>query len=140
MSLKSSRAASGAAFEIPSDINYIRKTSKKIARSLTPLGVDESTLFDIRLCVEEALRNAMVHGNRSKKSLTVKVSYHIDKNRFEAVVEDQGSGFDPGKVPDPTIEENMLKYGGRGVYLIRRLMDEVEYNDRGNRVKMVKYI
>ena len=55
-------------------------------------------------------------------------------------MEDEGSGFDPEKVPDPTVEENMLKYGGRGVYLIKRLMDEVEYNDRGNRVKMVKYI
>ena len=130
----------GDAFEIPSDIRYIRKTSNKIMRSLKRSAVDESTLFDIKLCVEEALRNAMVHGNRSDKGLVVKVSYRIDKDRFEAVVEDEGSGFDPEKVPDPTVEENMLKYGGRGVYLIKRLMDEVEYNDRGNRVKMVKYI
>ena len=130
----------GDAFEIPSDIRYIRKTSNKMVRSLKRSAVDESTLFDIKLCVEEALRNAMVHGNRSDKGLVVKVSYRIDKDRFEAVVEDEGSGFDPEKVPDPTVEENMLKYGGRGVYLIKRLMDEVEYNDRGNRVKMVKYI
>ena len=130
----------GDGFELPGDLRYIRKTSNKIVRSLKRSSVDESTLFDIKLCVEEALRNAMVHGNRSDKGLVVKVSYRIDKDRFEAVVEDEGSGFDPEKVPDPTVEENMLKYGGRGVYLIKRLMDEVEYNDRGNRVKMVKYI
>ena len=102
--------------------------------------VDESVIFDIRLCVEEAVRNAIVHGNKSNRDLPVHISYSLEGDRFTVEIEDQGRGFDPDKVPDPTLEENLLKGGGRGVFLIYKLMDEIKYNDEGNKIFMVKYI
>ncbi len=107
---------------------------------MAPYALDESALFDIRLSVEEAIRNAMVHGNRSDRGLPVKIACSVNNGRLEIVIEDSGKGFDPKKVPDPTEEANLTKVGGRGVYLIKRLMDEVEYSAKGNRVRMVKHI
>jgi serine/threonine-protein kinase RsbW len=126
--------------KVPSEIKYLRQVSSEILKSLAPYKLDEAVLYDIRLCVEEAVRNAMVHGNRSDKALTVEITYGVEKGRLNIEVEDRGRGFDHSKVADPTRAENMLKYGGRGVYLIRRLMDLAEYNDAGNKIKMVKVI
>lgn len=125
---------------IPSDISYIRKASAEIEDFLKSRSVDDSLVFDIRLCVEEAIKNAIIHGNRNDKKRAVFISYSLKGKRFEIEIEDQGNGFDPCKVPDPTLKENLLKAGGRGVFLIQKLMDEVKYNDNGNKVFMTKLI
>jgi serine/threonine-protein kinase RsbW len=67
----------------------------------------------------------------------VRVEVSIDSARVEVCVVDQGSGFDPEAVPDPTMPENLEHPGGRGLFLIRQLMDEVEYNERGNAVRLL---
>jgi len=126
-------------FKVPSEIKYIKKSSSRILRDLAPFA-DESTLFDVRLCVEEAVRNAIVHGNHCDKSLSVKIGYWLDGPKLVIEVEDEGKGFDYKKLPDPTDNENILRNSGRGVYLIHHLMDEVEYNDTGNRVTMMRYL
>ncbi len=126
--------------KIVSEVPEIRKTSSKIIDFLKSYNLDEGIIFDIRLCTEEALRNAMKHGNKGKKDKPVLVSYSFDKEKLEITIEDSGSGFEYKKIPDPTTEENILKASGRGVYLIQKLMDEVHFNDRGNRICMVKYI
>ena len=100
--------------------------------------MDEYSLFDIRLCAEEAVRNAIVHGNLSDGKKSVKISFEIEKDALIVEVEDEGRGFDPGLLPDPAAGDNIMKAAGRGVYLIKRLMDKVEFNETGNRIKMVK--
>jgi serine/threonine-protein kinase RsbW len=125
---------------IPSDISYIRKTSKEIEKFLKEHSVSESEIFDIRLCAEEAIKNAIIHGNKEKKNLFVNISYGFDDGKFIMEVEDEGEGFNPGELPDPTEKENILKSGGRGVFLIYKLMDKVEYKGRGNKAFMVKSI
>lgn len=128
-----------AAVKIPSDIAYIRKASSKVLESLERHGVsDESMLFDVKLSVEEAVRNAIVHGNKNDKNLPVKVSFWMDQNAITIEVEDRGKGFDYRNLPDPTVDANLEKNSGRGVYLIRGLMDMVEYNVEGNVLRMVK--
>jgi len=124
--------------KIPSEIKQLKKVSSGILEALSSYNVDEAKLFDIKLCIEEAVRNAIVHGNRCDKSLTVKIDYWVEDDKFALEVEDQGSGFDHTLVPDPTSGENILRNSGRGVYLIKRLMDKVEYNQTGNKVRMVK--
>lgn len=124
--------------KVPSETRYIRKVSSRMLSGLDRYNIDESSLFDIRLCVEEAVRNAMVHGNHSDRRLSVKVAYWVDNDLLNIEVEDEGSGFDHANVDDPTLSEHILKNSGRGVYLIKKLMDKVEYNDKGNRVTMVK--
>jgi serine/threonine-protein kinase RsbW len=125
--------------EIPSDIRYIKKVSNEILKLLEHFGVDKSFQFDVRLAVEEAIRNAIEHGHRYEKELPITISYTVDKDKIEVVVEDKGRGFDLKKVPDPRMEDNITKEGGRGVFLIHRLMDEARYNRRGNKVKMTKF-
>ena len=100
--------------------------------------MDEDSLFDIRLCAEEALRNAIVHGNLSDRRKPVKVSIEIGKGEVIIEIEDEGKGFNPALLPDPTAGDNIMKAAGRGVYLVKRLMDKVEFNETGNRIRMVK--
>lgn len=123
---------------IPNEIKLVRKVSSRILKKLEPFKVDESTLFDIRLCVEETVRNAVEHGSPQGEESDIKISYTVKGGKFVFVVEDEGSGFDPMKVPDPTKKENIMKTGGRGVYLVRRLMDKVEFNKKGNRITLIK--
>lgn len=126
--------------KVPSEIGYLRKVSSEIENSLAPYKLGEELLFNIRLCVEEAIRNAMVHGNRSDKDLHVEVSYWVHDGKLNIVVEDKGPGFDHANVPDPTKGENLLKCSGRGICLIRNLMDRATYNGSGNKLKMVKVL
>jgi len=123
---------------IPSEIRYVREISSKIIKELGSRNVGESALFDIKLCVEEIVRNAIQHGNLSDKRSRVRIHYRIKDGLFTIEVEDSGSGFNHNKVPDPTHKDNIFKGSGRGVYLVRRLMDKVEYSEKGNKVKLTK--
>ena len=123
---------------VPSETRYIRKVSEKILASLSGFRLDEGRVFDIRLCIEEAVRNAIVHGNHSDKHLAVRVTYQVEGERLVIEVEDEGAGFNHRSVADPTATAHIMKNSGRGVYLIRKLMDSVAYNDIGNKVTMIK--
>jgi len=95
--------------------------------------------FAIRTGFEEAAANAITHGNRSDPAKHVRIELSIGDARVEMTIEDEGPGFDYGHVKDPTADENLLRAGGRGVMMIRAFMDEVDYNEAGNRVRLVKY-
>ncbi len=101
-------------------------------------GYDEGCTFAIRLAIEEGLNNAIKHGNRFIPDKRVEVEFDIDEKRATITITDQGDGFDPSVVPDPTTDENLQKPTGRGIMLMRAYMDKVCYNDRGNQVCMVK--
>ena len=125
---------------ITSDLKKIRRAVDEVIALLRGLPVDESDTFDIRLCLEEALINAIKYGNRSDKDLEVLIELTYADNKINISVEDRGGGFDHHKVPDPTRGENLLMGNGRGIFLIKHLMDEVKFNERGNRLTMVKHI
>lgn len=127
-------------FEIPSDPQYIKQASDRVLDSLKALKLDEDILFDVRLCLEEAIINAMRYGNKFNKDLPVSIGYSLSADRLEITVRDRGAGFNYTDLLDPTATENILKPGGRGLLLIKNLMDEVKFNDRGNEIKMVKYL
>ena len=95
-------------------------------------------LFSVRLALEEALANAIKHGNQMDPNKSVHISCHIDEHRIRLVVEDEGQGFQLNDVPDPTTEENLDKPSGRGIMLIRSFMSLVEYNETGNRLILEK--
>lgn len=124
--------------EVPSETRYIRKISSRILSGLDRYNLDEGRIFDIRLCIEEAVRNAMVHGNHSDKRLSVRAAYWIDNGALSIEVEDEGPGFDHTGLADPTAAPHILKNSGRGVYLIKKLMDKVEYSEKGSKILMVK--
>jgi len=119
---------------IPSDPAEARKIQDKIEDFLARLGVSERDSFCVKLGMEEALVNAIKHGNQMDRSKTVSVTLKINEKEFEARITDQGPGFDPEDVPDPTDIENLERPCGRGLMLIRHYMTQVTYNEKGNSV------
>ena len=134
------KASKKALIKVPSETKYIRKVSAKILRSLSACKLGESKAFDIKLCIEEAVRNAIVHGNHSDKRLSVKASCWMEDGKVNIEVEDEGSGFDHRFLADPTSSAHIMKNSGRGVYLIKKLMDKVEFNETGNKIRMITSI
>ncbi|UCC94540.1 MAG: ATP-binding protein [Candidatus Omnitrophota bacterium] len=121
-------------------VEQIPSYVKHILEELGPLDLDGDTLFAIRLSVEEALTNAIKHGN--KMDVTKKVFLHIDATfeKVEIEVVDEGEGFDYQRISPPTKKENLQKTSGRGIFLIKNYMDKVEFFDGGRRMKMIKYV
>jgi len=101
-------------------------------------GFDESQIFGIKLALEEALTNAIKHGNQFDPEKSVTLTYEVDDERLEMTVCDEGPGFAPDQVPDPTLESNLDRPCGRGVLLMQCYMTEIRYNDTGTCVTMVK--
>lgn len=101
-------------------------------------GHEKAARFAVRLAVEEALTNAMRHGHKGLEPGTpLHLEVEASSDRLRIVVEDQGPGFDPAGVPDPTLDENLNRPCGRGLMLIRAYMTEVRHNERGNRIEML---
>jgi len=97
-------------------------------------------VFSIKLALEEALINAIKHGNQMDRAKKVRVLYRVMSYRFEVEVVDEGPGFDPSDVPDPTAVENLERPCGRGLMLMRHYMTEVVYKGGGNSVAMSKVL
>lgn len=93
--------------------------------------------LNFRVGLTEALSNAMLYGNGHDPRKRVRVEVRVEDGRLVACVTDQGNGFDPATVPDPTEPANISRPCGRGLFLMRELMDEVWFNDRGNQVTLV---
>lgn len=123
---------------IKSDLKAARKVGTRVLGAVQANGYDEACTFAIRLAMEEGLNNAIKHGNRFIPDKRVEVEFDIDKKRATITITDQGNGFDPSAIPDPTTDENLQKPTGRGIMLMRAYMDKVCYNDRGNQVCIVK--
>lgn len=107
-----------------------------VAHALAERGFEEGAMFAIRLAIEEGIVNAFRHGNRSDPLKCVFFRARIDGARADFEIEDQGPGFDPATIPDPTDEDNIEIPSGRGVMLIRAYMTEVEYLKPGNKLRM----
>lgn len=124
--------------EIPNCLEKARAVENQMVRQAVAHGYSEEDIFALRLSLEEALTNAVRHGNCSQADMNVVIRYHIDENEIEVYIRDDGKGFDPAAVPDPTLDENIQNPSGRGIMLMRAYMTHVEYNDKGNEVHMVK--
>lgn len=125
--------------DIPSDTAAGQAVQERIIGKLEELRFHDRDIFGVRLALEEALVNAIKHGNRMDPQKTVRVSCRIWKQRIWVEIEDQGPGFRPEDVPDPTADENLERPCGRGIMLMRAFMTRVEYNPRGNRVELEKH-
>jgi serine/threonine-protein kinase RsbW len=95
-------------------------------------------LFAIRLALEEAIVNAVKHGNKLDPAKHVRIQYHITDQRAAITIEDQGTGFNPTELADPTADENLSRCCGRGILLMRNFMTSVIFNPAGNKVTLIK--
>ena len=126
---------------LPSRIDTVATAAAAVAEFLNRSGISEEAAFGIDLAMREAVTNAVLHGNRQDESKTVDVTLKSSPDAVEISVHDQGAGFNPEEVPDPTAAENILKSSGRGIFFMRTFMDEVDWSIRpggGTTVRMVK--
>ncbi len=122
---------------MPSDFASMREVQGKLMEMVQAHAYDDEAQFAIKLALEEALINAIKHGNKLDPKKTVSVDAVVTDKRAEFSIKDQGEGFVRKKVPDPTKRSNREKSSGRGLLLIEAYMDEVSYGDRGRELKMV---
>jgi len=128
---------------IPSSLDYLPKVDEYVERKLRRLGVNKDKLADIAISVTEAVTNAVVHGNKNNKRKKVAINLKADSSGVEITVEDQGNGFDPEAVQCPIEKGNILKQAGRGIFILKCLMDKVDFviaPQKGTIVKMTKFL
>ena len=122
--------------EFPARAENITLAEKLIDEACTEHGIHESRYGNILIAQTEAVNNAIQHGNRLDAGKNVTLGYSLDEGRIVFVVRDEGPGFDHDNLPDPTDPQNLEKPHGRGVFLMRRLADDVAFKDNGATVAM----
>jgi len=122
----------------PSQLGQVPAVQKQIVEAAEAHGFADDAVFAIRLALDEALTNAVRHGNASDPTKNVTVVYEVNAEQITIAIEDEGPGFDPGGLPDPTAIENLCRPHGRGVMLMKAYMSDVSFNKQGNRVTLVK--
>ncbi|MBI4410101.1 MAG: ATP-binding protein [Gemmatimonadetes bacterium] len=124
--------------ELPNDLRSIERAVQYLMDRGRDAGFDRERLrLNFRVGVSEALANAMLYGNGRDPAKRVRVEARISPDAITVRVTDEGRGFNPETLPDPTLPANRVSAGGRGVFLIRKLMDRVEFNERGNSITMI---
>jgi len=123
---------------IPSKLTELSKVQDAIIDPAQALGYGKEEIFAIRLSLDEAVTNAIRHGNGDDPNKNVTIEYSVDDQAVRVTVTDEGEGFCPDDLPDPTDEEHLSTPHGRGVMLMSVYMTEVHYNDCGNSISMVK--
>ena len=116
-----------ASLVIPSDPHRITDVDEFLEATLRGHGIPESLATDIAIATTELVNNAIIHGNKEDLSKTVTLTVAVTADEITVRVADQGEGFRPEEVPDPLAEENLLKEVGRGIFIVRSLVDEVSY-------------
>jgi serine/threonine-protein kinase RsbW len=123
---------------IPSDPAVACRIQEEVEQALKAHHFDEREVFGIRLALEEALINAIKHGNQLSPDKTVAISYQVTADRFEMHIRDEGAGYDPGEIPDPMAPENLERPCGRGLFLMKHFMTDVVVHPPGNAVSLIK--
>lgn len=122
--------------QIPSDTAESQRVQELVVHRLRACQFSEKVIFGIKLAMEEALVNAVKHGNRMDRDKQVRVSFTINSEHCLIEIEDQGPGFRPEEVPDPTAPENLERPSGRGLFLMRAYMTECDFLPPGNICRM----
>lgn len=123
---------------IPSDLTAARDIEDQILKKTESLGYSPECAFAIRLALEEAMVNAHKHGNRGDRNKKIVVSYDVTPQRVVIRIRDEGRGFEPRLVPDPTAPDRISLPDGRGIMLMHAYLDAVNFSTQGNEVELVK--
>jgi serine/threonine-protein kinase RsbW len=123
---------------VPNDLRSAKSCEHRILSELSRHGYDEETKFAIKLALEEALTNAVKHGNGNDRSKKIVIAYAVNPQRAVLGVRDEGNGFRLDQLPDPTADENLERPSGRGIMLMQAYMTRLCFNDVGNEVWMLK--
>ena len=125
-------------FELPSDLALMNGVLEYLQERVSKLGLIKPERSNLFIALDEAFVNAVKHGNKNDPTKLLRITAELSPREASFTVEDEGEGFDIREIPDPCDPANLFRTSGRGVLLIYNIMDEVEYNAQGNRVKMIK--
>jgi serine/threonine-protein kinase RsbW len=125
-------------FELPSAISLMHIVLEYLMKRVEKLGVCKPEQSNLFVALDEAFVNAVKHGNKFDAGKLVRIAAEVSHSEARFTIEDEGDGFDVNNIPDPLDPENLFKTSGRGVLFIYNIMDEVKYNERGNRLTMIK--
>ncbi len=120
---------------IKSDVSELKKVEYFLINIFNENGFDKKYFNKIYLCVSEAVVNAIKHGNRNDLKKHVFIAVNCTLQDISVEIEDEGNGFDLNNVKDPTTKENLNNESGRGIFIIRKLSNKIEYNEKGNRIQ-----
>ena len=121
------------ALAVPSDLGYVGEAVELVATQCRDAPLSPRRLrFNLRTALAEALANAIAYGNHHDAAKLVRVRVEVLPDAVRIHVTDDGDGFDPARVPDPTVPENLERENGRGLFVLRHLVDSVSFNDKGN--------
>jgi serine/threonine-protein kinase RsbW len=123
---------------VPSDLRRAKLPERGILAEVARCGYDADTAFGVKLAFEEGITNAIKHGNCNDPAKHITVRYYVDGERIVIMIRDEGTGFCPDTVPDPTADENLERPYGRGIMLMQSYMTKVRFNETGNEVWMLK--
>ena len=126
--------------QIPSLLENIRIIESFIDNAKEKFDLNDDIYGNIMIAVTEAVNNAIKHGNANDKSKSVSLSLSLKDSLIQFIIKDEGNGFDYENLPDPTSPENLEKIGGRGIFLMKHLSDEVDFKERGKIVQLSFYI
>jgi len=121
---------------IESKVANIRAVENEIDSITGDEGINQENYGKILIATLEAVNNAILHGNKSDEKKHVEIEILLNENKMVITVTDEGRGFKPREVPDPTKPENIEAMNGRGIFLMKKLADEIQFNKKGNSVKM----
>jgi serine/threonine-protein kinase RsbW len=122
--------------KIPSDMSNIFRAENLIDELSEKLKLGDELIANISVTVVEAVSNAIQHGNKNDITKIVVLEYQVKENKLIFTIKDNGSGFDISIVPDPTLPENIENFTGRGLFLIKHLADEVNFENNGSVIKI----
>jgi serine/threonine-protein kinase RsbW len=125
-------------FELPSALSLMHIVLEYLIKRVEKLGVCKPEQSNLFVALDEAFVNAVKHGNKYDARKLIRITADVSNSEARFTIEDEGEGFDVNTIPNPLEPENLFKTSGRGVLFIYNIMDEVQYNDRGNRLTMVK--
>ena len=123
--------------EIKSKVDSLRIVEKAIDEATSEMGISPDNYGKILVSTLEGVNNAILHGNQSDPEKKIEIEISIRKGGLKIKITDQGNGFIPKTIPDPTVPENLELPNGRGVYLMSRLADKIKYSKKGNSVTMI---
>jgi serine/threonine-protein kinase RsbW len=123
----------------PADVSEIEKVVSQAMGAISRAGCAPRKKDHISLAVREALANAVIHGARSDAEQKIQICVACDEEKGVLIlIKDPGTGFDPASIPSPVIGRNLFSSGGRGIFLITQLMDEVSFEEEGTLIRMRK--
>jgi serine/threonine-protein kinase RsbW len=120
-------------YSVPQNVAHVEPMLNQVA---TEVELGEELYGDILISLTEAVNNAILHGNKADASKVVRIIMKRQSAQLSFLITDEGEGFDPKKIPDPTATENLLTIGGRGVFLMQQLCHDLQFHDNGRTVEM----